>query len=88
VIPLHQLACRQSAIIHSIDGTDHITQRLYELGVLEGDSVEMVAVAPWGDPIEIRLRHGCLSLRRSEAARILVDPSPEAQYSSAHEEKP
>src|SRR6185295_3901887 len=73
VIPLHELACRQSGIIHSIGGSDHITQRLFELGMLEGDPVEMIAIAPMGDPVEIRFRHGCLSLRRSEAARIMVE---------------
>jgi ferrous iron transport protein A len=74
VIPLSELPCRQSATIQSIAGSDHITQRLFELGLMEGDPIEMIAVAPFGDPLEISSRHGCLSLRRSEAARILVEP--------------
>jgi ferrous iron transport protein A len=74
VIPLSELPCRQSGVIQLIEGSDHITQRLFELGLIEGDPIEMIAVAPFGDPLEISSRHGCLSLRRSEAARILVEP--------------
>lgn len=40
---------------------------------MEGDPIEVIGVAPLGDPLEIRSRHGVLSLRKSEAARILVE---------------
>lgn len=73
MLPLPELALGTPALIASIVGSDHITQRLLELGLLEGDPIEVMAVAPLGDPLEIRLRHGVLSLRRSEAARILVE---------------
>jgi Fe2+ transport system protein FeoA len=43
-----------------------------ELGVLEGEEVEVVAYAPLGDPIEIRLGDSRLSLRRREAAGIEI----------------
>jgi ferrous iron transport protein A len=75
VLPLHDLPRGTPAVITTILGSDNITQRLLELGLIDGDTVEIVAVAPLGDPIEIRLRHGCLSLRKTEAARILVEPA-------------
>lgn len=43
-----------------------------EMGVLQGEELEVLAVAPLGDPIEIRLRDYRLSLRRSEASRVAV----------------
>jgi Fe2+ transport system protein FeoA len=46
-----------------------------EMGFLEGDEVEVVTLAPLGDPMEIRLHDYRLSLRRSEAERILVEPT-------------
>lgn len=76
MLPLPELPLNRSATIRQIDGTDHITQRLLELGLLEGDPIEVIGVAPLGDPLEIRLQHGVLSLRRSEAARIQVEPQP------------
>jgi len=63
----------QHAIVASIQGTDAIGQRLLEMGLYEGEALEVVGFAPLGDPMEIRLRDFRLSLRRSEAARILVN---------------
>ncbi len=75
VLPLPEIALNTPAVIMSITGSDYITQRLLELGLLEGDTVEIIGVAPLGDPLEIRSRHGVISLRRNEAARIQVEPS-------------
>jgi ferrous iron transport protein A len=44
-----------------------------ELGLFEGEEIEVIAWAPLGDPIEIRLGDSRLSLRRLEAARVLVE---------------
>jgi ferrous iron transport protein A len=62
--------------ITALDGADPLTQRLLEMGLLEGEEVEVVGVAPLGDPIEVRLRDYRLSLRRREAARVHVAPLP------------
>ena len=59
-----------------IQGDDAVMQRLLEMGLFEGEELEVVAVAPLGDPLEIQLRDYRLSLRRSEAARILVVTLP------------
>jgi ferrous iron transport protein A len=75
VLPLPELPLDTPAMIVSITGSDHITQRLLEVGLLEGDAIEIIGVAPMGDPLEIQARHGVISLRRAEAARILVEAS-------------
>jgi ferrous iron transport protein A len=69
---LDQLRRGQRAIVTAVQGDDAIVQRLLEMGLLEGEEVEILGFAPLGDPIEIRLRDYRLSLRRSEAARITV----------------
>jgi ferrous iron transport protein A len=69
---LDQLQAGQRGCVETIQGEDAIVQRLLEMGLLEGENVEVVGFAPLGDPMEIRLRDYCLSLRRSEAARIFV----------------
>lgn len=73
-LPLSKLSPGQFAIIESITGSDAVTQRLLEFGLLEGETVEVVTLAPLGDPVEIRLGNQCLSLRISEADRIVVIP--------------
>ncbi len=60
------------AEVVAIAGEPALVQRLYEFGLLEGDCVEIVALAPLGDPIELRIGNTRLSLRKSEAAGITV----------------
>ena len=56
----------------AIRGTDAISQRLMEMGVFEGDIIEVVGSAPFGDPIEIRVGQTLLSLRLCEASRVEI----------------
>lgn len=72
--PLHELRPGSRATILSISGEQGLVQRLYEFGLLEGEEVEVLAIAPLGDPIEIRVGNTRLSLRKSEAAGISVKP--------------
>jgi ferrous iron transport protein A len=62
------------ADVLSLSGAPALVQRLYELGLFEGERVELVAVAPLGDPIEVRVGNSRLSLRKSEAAGVSVQP--------------
>ncbi len=43
-----------------------------EMGVLPGTRVSVVRIAPLGDPIEIEVRSYSLSIRRREAAGIVL----------------
>ena len=73
---LDQLRVGQRARIQSLQGADNLVQRLLEMGLLEGEELEVVGFAPLGDPMEIRLPDYRLSLRRREAARVTVTPLP------------
>lgn len=70
--PLDQLRPGQRGRVASLQGGDALVQRLMEMGLFEGEEIEVVALAPLGDPIEIRLGDSRLSLRRSEAARVQI----------------
>jgi Fe2+ transport system protein FeoA len=69
---LDQVPVGGRCLVESLQGEDALVQRLLEMGLLEGEEVEVTNVAPLGDPIEIRLRDYSLSLRRREAARVHV----------------
>jgi ferrous iron transport protein A len=73
MLSLDQLRMGQRARIVAVAGTDSLVQRLLEMGLIDGEEVEVVGVAPLGDPLEVRLRDYRLSLRRTEAARIQVE---------------
>lgn len=58
--------------VSSVLGSDAVACRLLEMGILEGEPVRILGYAPLGDPMEIRLRDFQLSLRLSEAKRVIV----------------
>ena len=63
----------RSVVISGVSGERGFRRRLMELGLVPGAKVMVTNVAPLGDPIEIEVRKGRLSIRRVEAACILVD---------------
>jgi ferrous iron transport protein A len=69
---LSELRPGDRAEVLSIGGQPNLVQRLYEFGLLEGETIELVGVAPLGDPIEIRVGNTRLTLRKAEAASIAV----------------
>lgn len=69
---LSELRPGQRGRITGIQGNDVVSQRLMEMGLLEEETVQVVGFAPLGDPMEIRIRDYCLSLRKNEAARVVV----------------
>ena len=69
---LDQLRTGDRARIASIQGDDAIVQRLLEMGLFEGEEVEVLGFAPLGDPVEVRVGNTRLSLRRQEAAAVSV----------------
>ncbi len=44
-----------------------------DLGLIRGTTLEVIRVAPLGDPLEVRLRGFMLTLRRAEAEHITLD---------------
>lgn len=69
---LSELRPGKRARVLVVTGEPDLVQRLYEFGLFEGEEFEVLALAPLGDPIEIRLGNTRLSLRKSEAAGISV----------------
>ena len=69
---LDQLRPGQRGRITTLQGEDALVQRLLDMGVLEGEEVEVVGFAPLGDPMEVRLGASRLTVRRTDAAGIEV----------------
>jgi len=61
-----------AATVVAVNGADRISRRLMEMGVVPGVSLEVLKAAPFGDPIEVRVRGYNLAMRRSEADQIEV----------------
>lgn len=65
-----------TVIVTAVGGEGAFRRRIMELGVLPGTRVQLVRVAPLGDPLELRVRGCALSMRRDEARSIAVDRVP------------
>lgn len=60
-------------VVEELRGDDLFTQRLMEMGLLEGTAVEFVRRAPLGDPVEVRVNNRYqLSLRREDARQVIL----------------
>ncbi|MCA9162337.1 MAG: ferrous iron transport protein A [Planctomycetales bacterium] len=59
--------------VAQVDGNDSLAARIMEMGLVPGTEVEMIGVAPLGDPLELLIRGYRLSLRRSEAKRVALE---------------
>lgn len=69
---LAELRVGERATVRRLTIERPVARRLMELGLLPGTAIEIVRIAPLGDPIEIGLRGYRLSIRRSEAARVEI----------------
>ena len=72
---LSDLAVGRSGRVVSVSGVDAASCRILEMGVTPGAEVRVLGTAPFGDPIEVEIRSYRLSLRKSEAALIEIEPS-------------
>lgn len=74
---LSQIQIGQVVQISRIGGEGSFRRRLLELGLVPGTRVELLRVAPLGDPVELLVRGASLSIRKAEASAIEVQ-SPNA----------
>ena len=65
----------EKAIIADITGDDAVAVRLMEMGLTEGEQIEVIGFAPMGDPTEFLIRGYRVSLRSSEAQRVQLENS-------------
>lgn len=66
----------QKAVITDVSSI-HVPLKLLEMGCLPGNSVELVQVAPFADPMYLNINGTHLALRKETAIHILIDISNE-----------
>lgn len=74
-IALSQLPVGATATLRDFPKAGTAFLRLREMGLLAGTTLTLVRTAPMGDPLEIKVRGYHLTLRKSEADHILVEPA-------------
>jgi ferrous iron transport protein A len=64
----------QQAVIADVSSSD-IPLKLLEMGCLPGNSVELVQLAPFSDPMYLNINGSYLAIRKETAVHILIDIS-------------
>lgn len=70
---LKELPVGESSRVVAVKGESVVSKRLMEMGVVPGVKIRVVKMAPFGDPLEIRLFGYSLAIRRNEAEAIEVE---------------
>ncbi len=73
MVPLSELKPKERGTIVKVGGDGPVRRRILDMGVVPGTEVEVVRVAPLGDPVALLIRGYHLSLRKEEARKILVE---------------
>ena len=83
IMTLDQLSVGESCEICQVGNQrGAVKRRLVDMGLTPGTVVTLVKIAPFGDPMELRLRGYELSLRKEDAAQIRVRPARETTAGS------
>ena len=69
---LEQLKRGERAVIVDVSST-HIPLKLLEMGCLPGNSVELVQVAPFSDPMYLNINGTHLAIRKETAIHIIIE---------------
>jgi Fe2+ transport system protein FeoA len=72
-ISLSDLRVGQAGLIVSLRLEGAARRRLMEMGLVRGERIEVMRIAPLGDPIEYLIKNYRLSLRKQDAKLIQVE---------------
>ena len=70
---LDEFKMGETGLIKKVEGEGRLRRRLFDMGVTPGATVYLRKKAPLGDPLEVTIRNYELTLRKSEAALVVLE---------------
>ena len=70
---LSQLEIGERATVTVVNGEGAVRRRLFDMGVTPSAEILLRKKAPLGDPLEITIRGYELTLRKTEAACVMME---------------
>ncbi len=61
-----------TVVVQKIEGDNAYKRRIMDMGITKGTELYIRKVAPLGDPVEITVRGYELSVRKNDAACVIV----------------
>jgi Fe2+ transport system protein FeoA len=84
VTTLNLLGQGDSATIIAVGATGALRRRFAEMGLVRGETIRAVKIAPLGDPVMYSIKGYRLAMRREEAAQIHVEAAPVSEGIGQH----
>ena len=63
---------KETGIVIKVGSSGALRRRIIDMGITPGAKICMIKTAPLGDPIQINVRGYELSIRKSEANKIII----------------
>ena len=73
---LNEFKPNEKGLVTVVKTEGKLRRRLFDMGVTPGAEIIMRKAAPLGDPLEVTIRGYELTLRKSEAATVLMEVTP------------
>lgn len=70
---LKDIKVGDSTTVVKLNGQGAVRRRIMDMGITKGVKIDVCKVAPFGDPVEIKVRGYQLSLRKADAQMIEVE---------------
>jgi Fe2+ transport system protein FeoA len=69
---LSEFLVGEQGVVSAVDALPELAEQLMEQGIAVGETVTMEGQSPFGDPIVISLMNYHLSIRKSEAEKVIL----------------
>ena len=70
---LKDIKCGETVKVKKLEGEGATRRRIMDMGITRGVNIFIRKVAPLGDPIEVTVRDYELSIRKSDAEKIILE---------------
>ena len=71
-LTIGHLGIGEQAIVMNVDASHTWRQRLLDMGFTPGSPLKIIRRAPFGDPIQVQIRHTHFAIRKADARFIKV----------------
>lgn len=69
---LKDVKCGETVKVSKLNGNGAVKRRIMDMGITKGVEIFVRKTAPFGDPVEVKVRGYELSLRKADAEMIEV----------------
>ncbi len=73
MMTLNHIPCGKTVRVRKLDSQGALKRRIMDMGITKGASITVKKLAPLGDPMELSVRGYELSMRKADAANIIVE---------------